>query len=81
MSHHPEVIKPYRSATDFTTSIGEAMHITQIKNFFKKTNMRKGYKKQILDNNIKKFSRMVKNDIDMFSFIKILTQVNTNAVL
>ena len=43
--------------------------------------MRKGYKKQILDHNVEKFSLIIKDDIDMFSFTKTLTEVNKNAAL
>lgn len=43
--------------------------------------MRKDYKKQILDHNVEKFSLIVRDDIDMFLFTKILTQVDKNAVL
>ena len=49
------------------------MHITWIKDFFKQTNMRKGYKKQILDYNVDKFSLMVRANLDMFSSAKTLT--------
>lgn len=35
--------------------------------------MGKNYKREILDHNIKKFSCIVKNDIDIFLFIEILT--------
>ena len=57
------------------------MQITWIKDFFKWTKMRKSYEKQILDYNIKKFSLMVRDDIDMFSSTKILTEANKNAEL
>lgn len=57
------------------------MHITQINNFFKQTNMRKGYKKQILNHNIEKFGLIVRVDLDMFSFAKTLTQAKQNAIL
>ncbi len=43
--------------------------------------MRKGYEKQILDYNVKKFSLMVRDDIDLFSSTEILTQVDENAAL
>ena len=43
--------------------------------------MRKGYKKQILDHNVEKFSLIVRDDIDMFSSIKILTKAKKNAAL
>ena len=43
--------------------------------------MRNGYKKQILDHNVEKFSRMVRDDIDMFSFTKKSIKVNKNAAL
>ena len=43
--------------------------------------MKKGYERQILDYNVEKFSLMVKDDIDMFSFAEILTQANKNVVL
>lgn len=36
--------------------------------------MRKNYKKQILDYNIKKFSRIIIDDIEIFSSTKILMQ-------
>ena len=35
MSYYPEWIKYYGSATGFTIGIGETMHITWIKDFFK----------------------------------------------
>ncbi len=57
------------------------MHITWINDFFKQTNMRKGYKKQILDYNVEKFSLIVRDDIDLFSSTKILTQDDKNAAL
>ena len=43
--------------------------------------MKKSYKKQILDYNTEKFSLIVRDDIDIFSSTKILTQTNKNAVL
>lgn len=43
--------------------------------------MRKNYEKQILNHNIEKFSLMVKDDINMFLFTKILIQANKNGVL
>lgn len=43
--------------------------------------MRKGYKRQILDQKDKKFNWMVKDDINMFSSTKILMQSNKNAIL
>ncbi len=81
MSYYPEWIKLYGSATGFTPGIGEAMHITWIKDFFKQTNMRKDYEKQILDYNVEKFSLMVRDDIDLFSSTEILTQADKNAAL
>ncbi len=81
MSHYPEWIKRYRNAMGFSTGIREVMYITWIKDFFKQTNMRKGYEKQILDYNIEKFSLIVGDDIDLFSSTKILTQADENAAL
>ena len=81
MSHYHDRIKLYGSATGFTTAIGEAMHIIWIKNFFKRTNMRKGYEKQILDHNVEKFSLMVRANLDKFSSAKTLTQADQNAAL
>ncbi len=43
--------------------------------------MRKGYKKQILDYNVEKFSLMVRDDIDLFSSTEILIQADENAAL
>ncbi len=43
--------------------------------------MRKGYKKQILDYNVEKFSLMVRDDIDLFSSTEILTQADKNTAL
>ncbi len=43
--------------------------------------MRQNYGRQILDYNVGKFSLMVKDDIDLFSFTEILTQGNENAAL
>lgn len=34
--------------------------------------MRKGYEKQILDNNVKKFSLRVRANLNIFSFAKTL---------
>ncbi len=57
------------------------MHIIWIKDFFKQINIRLDYEKQIFDYNIEKFSLMVRDDIDLFFSIKILTQVDENAAL
>lgn len=57
------------------------MHITWINNFFKKINIKKGYKKYIIDQNIKKFSLIVRNNIDIFFSSKILIKINKNAIL
>ena len=57
------------------------MHITWIKNFFKWTNIRKDYEKQIPDHNVEKFSLIVRDDIDMFFSTKILIEVDKNAAL
>lgn len=65
----------------FITGIKEAIYIIWIKDFFKQINMRKHYKKQILDHNVEKFSLIVRDDIDMFLFTKILTEVDKNAIL
>ena len=81
MSHYPEWIKYYGSATGFTTGIKEAIYITWIKDFFKWRNMRKSYKKQIPDHNMKKLSLMARDDIDMFSSIEKLTKADKNAAL
>ena len=43
--------------------------------------MRKGYERQIPNHNIEKFSLMVRDDIDMFSSIEILIQVDKNTIL
>lgn len=43
--------------------------------------MRKSYKKHILDYNDKKFSLMIKVDLNMFFFTKIWTQTNQIAEL
>lgn len=56
----------------FTIGIEEVMHIIQINDFLKQINIRKNYKRQILDYNIKKFSLIVRDNINMFFFIKIL---------
>ena len=57
------------------------MHITSIKDFFKRTNMRKSYEKQILDHNVDKLSLMIRDDINMFSSTEILTEADKNAAL
>lgn len=43
--------------------------------------MGKNYEKQILDHSIEKFSLIIKDNIDMFSSTKALTEVNKNVVL
>lgn len=57
------------------------MYITSIKSFFKQLNMKIDYEKQILDYNIKRFSLMVRVDLDMFLSTQIFTQDNQNAEL
>lgn len=57
------------------------MYITQIKNFFKQINIKKSYKKSILDYNIKKFSLIIRVNLNKFFFTKILIQVNQNIIL
>lgn len=43
--------------------------------------MKKGYKKQILNYNIEKIILIVRADLNMFFFTKILIQANQNAAL
>lgn len=73
MSYYPNEIKLHESAIGFTSGIKEAMHITWIEDFFKQTNKRTDYKKQILDNHVEKFHWMIRTDVDMFSSPNILT--------
>lgn len=54
------------------------MYIIQIKNFFKQINIKKRYEKQILNHNIKKFSFMIKTNLNIFFSIKILIQISQN---
>lgn len=61
--------------------IRKAMHIIWIKDFFKRTNIRKSYEKQILDYNVKKFGLIIRANLDMFSSAKTLIQVDQNAIL
>lgn len=58
--------------SDFIISIKKIIYITWIKNLFKQTNIKKDYKKQILDYNIKKFSLIIKSNFNMFFHTKIL---------
>lgn len=81
MSYYLNLIKHYECVTGFTTSIKKAMYITQIKYFFKWTNRRKDYEKQILDHNIKKLNLIVRANLNIFFFTKTLTQANQNAIL
>lgn len=77
----PRIRKCYKSATGFTTGIGKVRYIIWIKDFFKETNIRKTYERQILDYNVEKFSLIIRDDIDMFLSTEILTQVDKNTVL
>lgn len=43
--------------------------------------MKKSYKKQILDYNVKKFNLMIKTNLVMFFSIKTLTQTDQNIAL
>lgn len=43
--------------------------------------MRKGYEKQILNHHVEKFCLIIRDDIDMFSSTKTLTEVDKNAAL
>lgn len=79
--YYQVMIKCYESATNFTTGIKKTIYIIWIKDLFKQTNMRKGYKRQILDNNIDKFNFIVRDDINMFSSYKIVIQGNKIAKL
>ena len=81
MPYYQELIKYYGNATGFTTGIGEVMHITWIKDFFKRTKMKKGYEKQIQDHNVEKFSLMVRDNIDMFYSTETLKEDDKNAAL
>lgn len=81
MSYYSDQIKLYRSTTSFTTGIREAIHITQIKDLFKQTNMKKGYKKQILNHNVEKFSLMIKANLNIVFSVKTLIQADQNAAL
>lgn len=40
--------------------------------------MKKSFKKQVLDHNIKKFSLIIQKKTDIFSSIKALTKINKN---
>lgn len=81
MSYYFNWIKLYRSTTDFTKNIKKAIYITQIKDFFKCINIKKRYKKQILDYNIEKCSLIVRANLNIFFITKILIQINQNTVL
>lgn len=48
---------------------------------FNKTNIKKNYKRQILYYNIQKFSLIIKSNIDIFSYTKILILSDKNAIL
>lgn len=71
MLYYLEYVKCYGSVTTFITSIREAIHIIWIKDFFKQSNMKKNYKKQISNHNVEMFSLMVRDDIDLFLSTKI----------
>ena len=43
--------------------------------------MKKSYEKQILDHNVEKFSLKIRDDIDIFSSTKTLTEVDKNTAL
>lgn len=43
--------------------------------------MKKSYKKQILDHNIKKFTLIIRDDTNKFLSTKLLTQINNNTIL
>lgn len=43
--------------------------------------MRKDYEKQILNYNIGNLNLIIRDDLDIFSSTKILTQIDKNAVL
>lgn len=81
MSYYLALIKCYRSAIDFITSIQEVMQITWINNFFKPINMRKSHKKQILDHNVEKFWLIIRDDIDILLSTEMFMQANKNTVL
>lgn len=71
ISYYPEQIKHYRNRTNLITGLGKIIQIIQIKDLFKQKNMRKYFKKQILDHNIEKINLIVRDDINIFSSIKI----------
>ena len=79
--YYHDWIKLYGSVTGFITGIEETIYITWIKDFFKRTNIRKSHEKQIHDHSVKKFSLMVRANLDIFSSAETLTQVDQNAAL
>lgn len=81
ISHYLKQIKYYKSGTSFTINIEEVIHIMQIKDFFKRIKIKKGYEKQILNHNAEKFSQMIRDNIDIFSSNKKFTEVEKNAAL
>lgn len=81
MFYYLNQIKIYKSTMGFVTIIEKAMHINQIKDFIKRTNMNKGYEKQILDHNIEMFNLIIKANLKMFFLIKIFPNTNQNIQL
>lgn len=57
------------------------MYIMQINIFFKQIIIKKSYKKQILYYNVEKLSLIIKHNIDIFFFIKILIKIIKNIIL
>ena len=52
------------------------MQIPWIKDFFKQTNIRRVDEKPTLDHNVEKFNLMVRDNINIFSSTKTLTEAN-----
>lgn len=64
-----------------TIDIAKVIHITQIKDLLKRTNMRTIYEKQIQNHKVEKFSWMLRADFHMYFSAKTLTQANQNTKL
>lgn len=62
ITHYPESIHLFGSAVGFIAGIGEVWYITWLKQFFKQTNKRKGWKEQILNHNIRELNMLATED-------------------
>ena len=66
MTHYTNCIRNFGCAPGYSTGIGEANHIDLVKDYFRRTNKRKGFEKQIILANIRHLNLTAMLDIKRY---------------